>query len=209
MVRGGLYSRSWLFEIETFGIESNMVDVVGLVDLTRNYFELFQLPVSCEVDARKLTSYYRELQKTIHPDRFVGDSERQQRLSVQYAAHVNEAFNTLKEPLSRAVYLLKLSGRDLDMENNTVMDPAFLMEQMELREAASDLKTEDRPKAEFDRLMSRVEEGIEAILSQFRGLWQSGTDQDLDQAETVVRKLQFMVKLAAELEQLEFQWLDG
>lgn len=187
----------------------DIVDIVDIVDLTRNYFELFQLPVSCEVDARKLASHYRELQKAVHPDRFAGDTERQQRLSVQYAAHVNEAFNTLKEPLSRAIYLLKLSGRDLDMENNTVMDPAFLMEQMELREAASDLKTADRSEAEFDRLMSRVDEGVEDLLGQFQGHWQSGTEQDLDQAETVVRKLQFMVKLAAELEQLESQWLDG
>ena len=179
-----------------------------VVDLTKNYFELFELPVSCQVDQQRLSSQYRALQRAVHPDRFAGDDDRQQRLSIQYASHVNEAFNTLKKPLNRAIYLLKLSGRDVDMERNTVMDPVFLMEQMELRESVADIKSSKNPEQEVERLTAQVDADIHRYLQKFEGFWVSGTEQDLDQAETVVRKMQFMVKLAAELEQLESELLD-
>lgn len=179
-----------------------------VVDLTKNYFELFELPVSCQVDQRRLSSQYRAFQRAVHPDRFAGDDDRQQRLSIQYASHVNEAFNTLKQPLSRAIYLLKLSGRDVDMERNTIMDPVFLMEQMELRESVADIKSSKNPEQEVEQLAGQVDADIHRYLQKFEGFWVSGTEQDLDQAETVVRKMQFMVKLAAELEQLESELLD-
>ncbi|WP_236632950.1 Fe-S protein assembly co-chaperone HscB [Endozoicomonas elysicola] len=181
----------------------------AVVDLTKNYFELFELPVSCQVDQQQLSSQYRALQRAVHPDRFAGDGERQQRLSVQYASHVNEAFNTLKQPLKRAIYLLKIAGRDVDMERNTIMDPQFLMEQMALREALSDIRSHANPEQELERLVDRVDHDLDTYLKQFEGFWEAGEELDLDQAETVVRKMQFMVKLAAELEQLESELLDG
>ncbi len=180
-----------------------------VVDLTKNYFELFELPVSCQVDQQQLSSQYRALQRAVHPDRFAGDGERQQRLSVQYASHVNEAFDTLKQPLKRAVYLLKIAGRDVDMERNTIMDPQFLMEQMALREALSDIRSHANPEQELEQLVDRVDRDLDTYLKQFEGFWEAGEELDLDQAETVVRKMQFMVKLAAELEQLESELLDG
>lgn len=177
-----------------------------MVDLTQNYFELFALPVSCQLDQQQLASQYRALQRAVHPDRFAVDSERQQRLSVQYASFVNEAFNTLKQPLSRAIYLLRLAGRDVDMERNTVMDAQFLMTQMELREEVSELKMQANPEAELERLMAQVDGDITACLTSFEQHWHA---QELEQAETIVRQMQFMVKLAAELAQLESELLDG
>ena len=179
-----------------------------MVDLTRNYFELFQIPVACEVDLKQLARSYRELQKAVHPDRFAGESDRQQRLSVQYAAHVNEAYDTLKLPLQRMVYLLKLSGRELEMENNTIMDPAFLMAQMELREALADLRHSANPEPELEKMVEKADSDMEAYLVQFKQLWQAGGEKELEKAEAVVRKMQFMVKLATELEQLESELLD-
>ena len=183
--------------------------VCAVVDLTKNYFELFELPVSSQVDQQRLSSQYRALQRAVHPDRFAGDGERQQRLSVQYASYVNEAFNTLKQPLKRAIYLLKIAGRDVDMERNTIMDPQFLMEQMVLRDSVSEIKAHSSPEQELERLIERVDHDFDAYLKQFEGFWGAGSELDLDQAETVVRKMQFMVKLAAELEQLESELLDG
>ncbi len=179
-----------------------------MVDLTGNYFELFQMPVACEVDLQQLARQYRELQKAVHPDRFAGESERQQRLSVQYAAHVNQAYDTLRSPLLRMIYLLKLSGRELEMENNTIMDPVFLMEQMELRESLADLHHSENPEPELERMMARADADMETYLADFKSLWQVGGQDELNKAEAVVRKMQFMVKLAAELEQLESQLLD-
>ncbi len=179
-----------------------------MIDLTRNYFELFELPIACEVDQQRLSSQYRALQRAVHPDRFAGDSDRQQRLSVQFASHVNEAFNTLKNPLRRAIYLLKLAGRDVDMERNTVTDPAFLMEQMELRESVAEVASKADPFKALEALKDRVETDLASEFAQFTQLWAVADQPALDQAQTVVKKMQFMVKLAAELEQLESE-LDG
>ncbi|WP_253705198.1 Fe-S protein assembly co-chaperone HscB [Endozoicomonas ascidiicola] len=180
---------------------------VAVFDLTKNYFELFGLPVSCQVDLKALSSQYRVLQRAVHPDRFAND-ERQQLLAVQYASHVNDAFNTLKQPLNRAIYLLKLAGRDVDMERNTVMDTAFLMEQMELRESVDEVRSDAYPEKALESLMARVDGDIDNYLLHFEQCWQSAGKEDLDRAEAVVKKMQFMVKLAAELEALESDLLD-
>nr|WP_228550760.1 Fe-S protein assembly co-chaperone HscB [Endozoicomonas sp. OPT23] len=169
---------------------------------------MFQLPVSCQVDSNLLSERYRELQKAVHPDRFAADDQRQQRLSAQYAAHVNEAMDTLKAPLKRSIYLLQLSGKPVDMENNTVMDTAFLMEQMELRERVSEVRDHADPEAELEAIIEQVEESIDDYQSSFDSLWQKGDDKSLNEAESIVKKMQFMVKLSAELEQLESELLD-
>jgi molecular chaperone HscA len=103
-------------------------------DLSHNHFELFGLKAGFEVDGETLALRYRDLQKETHPDRFANASEQERRLSVQLAAQINEAFRVLKSPLARARYLLELKGVVID-DTDTRMDPAFLMEQMELREA--------------------------------------------------------------------------
>ena len=179
-----------------------------VVDITKNFFELFQLPVSCQVDSNLLSERYRELQKAVHPDRFAADDQRQQRLSAQYAAHVNEAMDTLKSPLKRSIYLLQLAGKPVDMENNTVMDTAFLMEQMELRERVSEIRDHADPENELETVIEEVEGTIDSYHDAFDALWQKGDDESLAEAESIVKKMQFMVKLAAELEQLESELLD-
>lgn len=195
-----------------------------MVDITKNYFEIFQIPVTCHVDADLLAERYRELQKTVHPDRFVGADKRQQRLAIQYAAFVNEAFDTLKSPMKRVLYQLKLVDYEVDMETNTVMDTLFLMEQMELREAMSEVRDHSDPEAELERLVELVDGGIVALHKQFEKLWLLGGADDvssqelessekekekaLKTAQDTVRKMQFMVKLASELEQLESELLD-
>ena len=108
------------------------------MELTQNHFELFGLPVAFDVDAQQLAERYRELQRILHPDRYANASDRERRLSIQHAAQVNEAFQTLKSSLRRARYLLQLKGVEFDDEKETHLDPAFLMEQMELREALAD-----------------------------------------------------------------------
>ena len=192
-----------------------------MVDITKNYFELFQLSVSCQIDLSLLSERYRELQKAVHPDRFAGADARQQRLAIQYAAYVNEAYDALKSPMLRSLYLLELAGYKVDLENNTVMDPMFLMEQMELREAMSEVRDHADPEAELERLIDEVDEGIDTLFSVFEQMWQAGyadssssaeaaaKEDALKKAQDAVRKMQFMVKLAAELEQLESELLDN
>ncbi|ERM62147.1 cobalamin (5'-phosphate) synthase, partial [Vibrio mimicus CAIM 1883] len=99
-----------------------------------NYFELFGLPIQFELDGSLLSSQFRTLQKRFHPDNFATASERDRLLAVQQAAQINDAYQTLKDPIRRAEYLLSLQGIEMNAEQQTLQDPMFLMEQMELRE---------------------------------------------------------------------------
>src|SRR6266513_1486552 len=104
------------------------------MNLNQNHFELFGLPARFAVDAAALEGRYRELQREVHPDRFAAAPEPEQRVSMQLATRVNEAYQTLKSPLKRAVYILRLRGVDPEFETNTAMPPEFLVEQMAWRE---------------------------------------------------------------------------
>ncbi|MBY0572370.1 MAG: Fe-S protein assembly co-chaperone HscB [Undibacterium sp.] len=106
----------------------------------QNHFALFQLNNSFELDRTELDNAYREVQSTVHPDKFVHASDIEKRIAMQWATQANEAYQTLKDPLKRAIYLCALNGVDLQTESNTSMPAAFLMQQMEWREAFDDAR---------------------------------------------------------------------
>src|SRR5574340_36828 len=110
------------------------------MDFTRNHFELFGLPQTYALERDRLDSAYRELQNAVHPDRFAAQPEAEQRVAMQWATQVNEAYQTLRHPVNRGVYLLKLQGIDALDAGNTKMAPAFLMQQMEWREAIEEAR---------------------------------------------------------------------
>ena len=106
------------------------------IDMQQNYFELFQLPVSFDVDTDDLASRHRAIIARVHPDQFANKSAMEQRVALQWATFANEAFDTLKSPLTRAQYLLKLNAPELAVEGARVNLPhGFLMQQMMWREA--------------------------------------------------------------------------
>ena len=106
------------------------------IDMQQNYFELFQLPVSFDVNADDLANRHRAIIARVHPDQFANKSAMEQRVALQWATFVNEAFDTLKSPIARAQYLLKLNAPELAVEGARVNLPhEFLMQQMQWREA--------------------------------------------------------------------------
>lgn len=174
-----------------------------MFDFSKNYFELFGFSVSFIVDTGELAQRYRELQKVVHPDRFANASEQEQRLSLQHATRVNEAYQTLKDPLRRAQYLLSLNGIDMQAEKETTRDTAFLMEQLELREELAGARDQQDPHATLDRLMGRITAMINKQVAQIAMQFESATPEQLDAARESVRKMQFLNKLHAEAEAQE------
>jgi len=170
------------------------------VDLTRNFYELFELPVQFEIDDEYLTSRFRALQKALHPDRFAGATEAEKRWSVQAASFVNEAFQTLNKPIARAGYLLSLNGISIDEETDTQMSPSFLMEQMELREALEAAPDSEEPFAALDKLSGQLKVGVDQQASAFGNAATSG---DWQAGRTVVRQWQFLDKLQREVRDAE------
>lgn len=169
----------------------------------KNYFELFGLPVSFEVDISSLRERYRDLQRSAHPDRFANASDRERRLSMQQASLINEAHRALKDPLQRARYLLSLHGIDINDESNTVMDGMFLMEQMELREELDAIPGKDEPLAALAEFTASIESRISERVQKMTDLFADVNDENLQQAHSLSLQLQFLYRLREEAESRE------
>ena len=92
------------------------------------------------MDRAKLDLNYRTLQTIVHPDKFASRPASEQRVAAARSADLNAAYQTLKNPAQRAQYLCDLQAITQDKSKGRTLDPAFLMEQMELREALADAK---------------------------------------------------------------------
>lgn len=165
-----------------------------------NHFELFGLPNQFELDNNTLSETFRDLQRRFHPDKFASASERDRLMSVQKAAEINDAYQTLKSPISRAEYILALQGVDIRAEQQTMSDPMFLMEQMELREEIETIAQSNEPESALIDFDSKVQTMYQQQLTQLKALLEN---HQWDIAADSVRKLKFVNKLRYEIEQLE------
>lgn len=167
-----------------------------MLDLKQDFFALFGLPTGFSVDMDRLEQAYLDIQGKVHPDRFAHLPDVDKRLSMQWATHANEAFRTLKSPLARGQYLLELKGIDPAFETNTAMSPAFLMEQMEWREALGEAR-EAADEEVLDDLARRIRHSNRSLIEQLAvQLDQQG---DLEGAADTVRRLKFLEKLQHEI----------
>ncbi|WP_144209114.1 co-chaperone HscB [Shewanella donghaensis] len=173
-----------------------------------NYFELFQFSPSFDIDIASLAERYRALQRAVHPDKFANESEQQKLLSVQRTAQVNDGYQTLKNPLKRAEHILSLRGIDISHETTTVKDTAFLMQQMEWREALEDIKDDQQPDELISDLYDSFADFETSLSQQLAKLLLSETDNDNLSAADQIRKLKFMAKLQDELARIEDSLLD-
>lgn len=165
-----------------------------------NHFELFGLPNQFELDNNTLSETFRDLQRRFHPDKFASASERDRLMSVQKAAEINDAYQTLKSPISRAEYILALQGVDIRAEQQTMSDPMFLMEQMELREEIETIAQSDEPESALFDFDSKIQTMYQQQLVQLKTQLEN---EQWDSAADGVRKLKFVNKLRYEIEQLE------
>ena len=167
------------------------------MDLTADFFSLFELPRAFRLNLSELDSRFRDVQAQVHPDRFAHATEAERRLSMQWATHANEAYQTLKKPLERAKYLLHLAGHDIQAENNTAMPADFLMEQMEWREAVMEARG-GRDHHELEHLYLRLQNDIRSSYDELGELLDDR--QDAAEATDRVRRLMFLEKLLYEID---------
>lgn len=170
-----------------------------------NYFELFNLRPQFELDSAQLAEHYRRLQRQFHPDKFAAAPETDRLQAMRQAAEINAAFNTLKDPLGRAEYLLALHGHDIRGEQQTLRDPEFLMQQMSWREELAELRDAADPEAAIAAFASRVQQEQARQLALISQLLAGA---DYAEATDQVRRLKFILKLRAELDRLEDSLLD-
>ena len=106
-----------------------------------DHFARLGLPAALDLDAATLDRAYFALQRQWHPDRFVSRPPEERARASAEAASVNEAYRTLKDPLSRAFYMAEQAGVELPGDGKTIDDPDLLMEAMEAREALHEAAT--------------------------------------------------------------------
>lgn len=168
-----------------------------------NYFELFSLPVNFSIDQTRLSATYRELQKQYHPDKFVMQDDAERLRAMQKSTEINDAYQTLKNSSLRAQYMLLLAGVDIALEQKTLQDTTFLMQQMEWRESIAAFTEDDQDKIdEFAQLLQQqvadLESKIEVQLQ----------NDELEATANSIRQLKFMLKLQIELALIEEKLFD-
>ena len=107
--------------------------------LKLNYYQLFELVPTYIVNASVLQQKMRSLQQLYHPDNHVED-ENMNTMAIAISSHINTAYNTLLDPLARAIYLLGIYGINVDLVHDTKFSHEFLFQQIELREAIAEAK---------------------------------------------------------------------
>ena len=171
------------------------------MDLTQNYFELFGLAEVFEVDKEALAVRYRELQAETHPDRFANASDQEKRIAQQRASLVNDAFDTLKSPLRCARYLLELRGAPVDERRQ--LPPAFLIEQMELREGLEAARNANDPMATVEEVLTEVRRAVKGMSTELAEAFADGGSDALARAAETALKMQFFLKLEEDALKLE------
>lgn len=164
------------------------------MNLADDDYTLFGLPQRQGIDRADLDARRRELQARVHPDRHVAEGAAAQRLAMQWAVRVNEAWQRLKDPISRAAYLCELRGVSVDAERNTAMPAAFLMQQMAWREALDDAASA----GEVLALDARVAEEERGLLAELAALLDERGDTAGAAAQ--VRALMFVARFRADIE---------
>jgi len=172
--------------------------------MVQNYFELFDLNKSFNVDDNALLSAYQKQISRFHPDKFSTNSESEQLQALQNTSLINSAYSALKSPLNRAEYILNMEGINPFDDKDTSMDSNFLLSQIELREDLEAIK-EQKDSLALDDFIERVEsfikDNVTSISDAFTNL------ADLKLATTLVRELKFYEQLNTDANSLMDEWL--
>jgi molecular chaperone HscB len=174
-------------------------------DFSQNYFELFGLDPVFELDSRRLQAAQQRLQATYHPDRYISADDRDKRLSTQVASWVNQAYETLQDPVKRSRYLLEINGATTPDDSSTTSDTEFLMEQIELREEVESCRHSDDPLRKCEQIETRLAQRADQLAAEFVTHFEA---RDLDAALLSSRKMQFIQRIQQQLSELQFELED-
>jgi len=132
-----------------------------------DHFARLGLPAALDLEPATLDRAYFALQRQWHPDRFANRSAEERARASTEAAALNDAYRTLKDPLSRAVYFSAMKGVELPGDGKTIDDPDLLMEAMEAREALHEAITVEA----VDRLAAEARDDMKNSLAGLGGLF--------------------------------------
>jgi molecular chaperone HscB len=158
-----------------------------------NYFELFGLAPRFSIDLNSLERSFRQLQSEMHPDKYASHTQSEQRIALQQSTLINDGYQTLRNPTSRAQFLINLSGKT---ETTQVLSNNFLMAQMEWREAIEEAVT-SRDVNVLEALAKRIKHKITVQVNELGAALD--LQGDFATAEVRVNELRFYEKLRIEI----------
>jgi len=160
--------------------------------LPADYFSFFGLPRKLNLDPAVLEREFYQLSRKLHPDLFARSSAEEQGWSLQKSSQLNDAYRTLKDPITRTEYLLKLEGVQLEEQSKTATDqarasgqvkkqvvPPELLEEvfelnMQLEEARMNKKAGDVDQdlaRQLAQTRQHLEEKFDALFQELQGYW--------------------------------------
>lgn len=160
-----------------------------------NFFALFEQPVQFDLSQQALDQRLRLLQKRYHPDNIAkSNTSDHLQQSGQASAVINQAYQTLSHPDSRAAYLLDMAGQAQTLEHS-IADLEFLDDAMQLR---IDLETaiEDKERSSLQQLHPQITSRLEEQSTRFKEAYQQ---EQWQTAIDATQKLKFLVKLNADI----------
>jgi molecular chaperone HscB len=159
----------------------------------RDHFARLGIPRSFEIDSGDLDKRYFAFQRNLHPDRFARRSAKERAIAESQSASLNQGYETLKDPLSRAAYLLEIVGRPSAAVNAaTVEDEDLLTEALENREALMEAATTDA----VDELGSRAAAAAIRCLADLSAAFSRA---DFAEADRLTTRLRYWRKLGEEV----------
>jgi len=166
-----------------------------------DHFARLGLERAFSQDPKAMEATHRALQRDVHPDRFVSRDPEEQAYALAWSTAQNDAFTVVRDPQLRAEYLLELLGLDVPPEEGRIrLRPAFLMELLELREAALELRGQDAH-VERGRLAREVAARYEATLAELGAILDEGDETRLERALVLLGELRSLRKVLDELEE--------
>ncbi|KAK2647419.1 hypothetical protein Ddye_014908 [Dipteronia dyeriana] len=156
-----------------------------------DYFQIYGLDKNYEIEDENMERKYKDWQKKLHPDLVHSKSQREREYAAEQSARVIEAYRTLTNPLSRAIYILKLEGIDVN-EEETVSDPELLTEIMEIREAVEDAADSKA----LTEILSPVQEKLVQWSKSFAYAFRN---QKFDEALNCIRRMTYYDRVNKEI----------
>ena len=164
-----------------------------------NYFDLFSLPISFQPDLSVVKEKFYELSRKYHPDFHNQASEEEQEDILEKASLVNMAYKVFLHPDETIKYLLVLKGLLVE-EEKYALSPDFLMEVLDLNEAALDVSEQadiDRITQTIHQFEKEIYEPVETILANY----QEGitTEKELLQVKEYYYRKKYLTRILAGL----------
>jgi molecular chaperone HscB len=150
--------------------------------LPRDYFEFFDLPHNLAIDLKDLEKRFYALSRELHPDRFARRSEAEREKALEDSATLNDAYRTLRDPIARALYLLKGEGFDIGEQGSKDVPPELLEEMFELNMA---IEEADAP--QLDVSLQRFEKMRDALDSELQAKFDEWDSSHTREALSAIR----------------------